>query len=366
MEYYGLDMHSQMLLDEYRQNLPVFRHLQQVAMDKLSAMLRNNGIAVNSMESRIKAEKSLAGKLHRKGAKYASIRDITDIFGGRIITYYNEDVDRIASLVESSFDIDWKNSVDKRKMHEFDSFGYNSLHYICRLPKEVCDELGAPELHELRFELQMRTALQHVWSDIQHDIGYKSEIETPMEYHRSLSRLAGLLELADNEFSRIRASINGYRRRTKALLATGQLDQIQLDGDTFRWYMDREPFDDLNKRIASVNQAEIQEVPLQNYLPVMKELGMATLADVEKMKKDNEEDAYQLAIAQLGNTDLDILASTIGLQNLCMVQILKTGGGCPGLQRMLDTVNGKQEYNELIAQSIYSQAARLSFMTTKA
>ena len=102
-------------------------------MDKLREAVEGSGIEINSMESRIKAERSLAGKLQRKGDKYQSLSDITDILGVRMIMFYNEDVDRIASIAESMFDIDWPNSVDKRKMHQFDSFGYNSLHYICSI-----------------------------------------------------------------------------------------------------------------------------------------------------------------------------------------------------------------------------------------
>ena len=362
MDNYGLDLHSQMLLDEYRLCKPVYTKLQQVVKDVLTELLKSNGIVVGSFEDRIKAEESLAGKLQRKGSKYGSLSDITDIYGARIIAFYNEDVDRIASLVEKSFDVDWDNSVDKRRMHQFDSFGYNSLHYICRLLASLCSDPQLPQLNELRFELQMRTALQHVWSAIQHDIGYKTSIETPMEYHRALSRLAGLLELADNEFSRIRAAITDYRRRAMMLMASGKLDQVPLDGDTFRTYLDGAPFDELNARIAAVNQAEIQPMPLLNYLPVLKDLGMTTLADVEQMKKEYSDAAYQLALAQLSNTDLDILSSASGLQNLCMVQILKEGGGRPGLRRMFDTVNGKSEHHDLMAQAICDEAARLSFM----
>ena len=206
-----------MLLEEYHTLQPIFLRMQQVVMERLRELVDKCGIELNSMESRIKSEQSLAGKLERKGAKYATLLDITDIFGARIITFYNEDVDRIASMAETLFEIDWPNSVDKRKSHEFDSFGYNSLHYICRIPKSLYEDPQYPELNTIRFELQMRTALQHVWSAVQHDIGYKTEIETPIEYHRSLSRLAGLLELADNEFSRIRSAISDYRRRAATL-----------------------------------------------------------------------------------------------------------------------------------------------------
>lgn len=362
MENYGLDLHGEMLLEEYRSMLPLFEKLREVVMDKLGELVRQSGLEVNSMEARIKGEASLAGKLERKGHKYNSLMDITDIFGARIIAFYNEDVDRIASMAETLFDIDWPNSVDKRKMHEFDSFGYNSLHYICLLPKTLYYDPQNPQINEIRFELQMRTALQHVWSAIQHDIGYKSEIETPMEYHRSLSRLAGMLELADNEFSRIRNAISDYRRRAQSLVQSGRLEEVQLDGDTFRSYLQMHPFDKLNRRIAAITQAELHDTNLMPYLSVLRLMGMRTLGDIERLMEQQSDDAYQLALYQLGSTDIDILAESVGLQNLCIVHILKTGGGKPGLVQLFNIVNGKTPQNEILADMVMQQANRLAFM----
>ena len=362
MDNYGLDLHASMLLDEYREQLPVYGRLREVVMEQLMGMLKQSGIEVTSLDSRIKTEKSFVGKLQRKASKYHALTDITDIIGVRIVAYYNEDVDRIASMAENLYEVDWANSVDKRKMHQFDSFGYNSLHYICRMPKELFCDPAEPSLNEIRFELQMRTALQHVWSDIQHDIGYKSEIETPMVYHRDLSRLAGLLELADNEFSRIRRDIADYRRRAQSLVQTGHLDEVMLDGDTFRSYLQTRPFDKLNERIAAITQAELQEVPMMPYLLVLRNIGLSTLGDVERMIAEDTEDAYQLALYQLGATDIDILSSTVGLQNLCIVAILKSGGGKIGLQHMFDAVNGVSAQNADLAEIVFKQAARLSFM----
>lgn len=358
---YDLDLHNLALLDEYRAQLPVYELLRKVVMHQMEQFVKEVDIELNQMESRIKGEASLAGKLQRKGHKYLSIGDITDILGVRIIAYYNEDVDRIASMAEKYFDIDWANSVDKRKMHQFDSFGYNSLHYICRIPKALYYDAEHPELNDIAFELQMRTALQHVWSDIQHDLGYKLDIETPVEYHRALSRLAGMLELADNEFSRIRASIIDHRRRVKALMEQGRLEDVPLDGDTFKAYLRQQPFDKLNRYIASINNAEIYNASAMAYLPILRRLGMNTLADVEQMLKDNYDDAYQLALSQLGPNDLDILSETVGIQNLCLVHIIKSGGGKAGLQRFFDDINGPQPSNGELADMVIDQTKRLSF-----
>ena len=361
-ENYGLDLHSSMLLDEYRKLMPVYQKLQEVVMKLLGDIVKKSEVELNSMESRIKGEKSLAGKLQRKGSKYQHISNITDIFGARIITFYNEDVDRIASMAETLFDIDWRNSVDKRKMHQFDSFGYNSLHYICQLPVKLYHDPQMPQLNELPFELQMRTALQHVWSAIQHDIGYKSEIETPKEYHRSLSRLAGMLELADDEFSRIRHDIVDYRRRALSLMDKGRLDEVPLDGDTFTAYLQKRPFDKLNRKIAAINQAELMPTSAIPYLEVLRNMGLNTLADVERLVADNFDDAYQMALFQLGSTDIDILADTIGLQNVVTVSIIKGGGGVAGVERFLEKLNGHSEQNHKMAQMLVEQAGKLSFM----
>ena len=358
---YELDLHNTLLLEEYRSRLPEFVMLRHAVMQQLENLVSEVDIELNQMESRIKAEPSLVGKLQRKGHKYSSLSDITDILGVRIIAYYNEDVDRIASMAEKYFDIDWPNSVDKRKMHQFDSFGYNSLHYICKMPRSLYFDPEHPELNDISFELQMRTALQHVWSDIQHGLGYKLDIETPVEYHRALSRLAGMLELADNEFSRIRADIIAHRRRVGALMEQGRLEDVPLDGDTFSAYLQQKPFDKLNRYIASINNAELFHASSQGYLSVLRRMGMETLADVERMIKDHYDDAYQLALSQLGPNDIDILSETVGIQNLCIVHIVKNGGGIAGLRRFFDDINGPLASNAELADLVMSQAQRLSF-----
>ena len=358
-----MDLHSEMILAEYEAQLPVYKRLESIVQKTLEDALERNGLLVTAVGTRVKTPDSLAGKLALKGAKYASLSDITDILGARIITFYTDDVDRIAAMAEQLFEIDWHNSVDKRKLHQIDSFGYNSLHYICNLPKTLVDDPECPALNTIRFELQLRTTLQHAWASINHDIGYKTGVEIPREYLRRINRLAGILEMADDEFSRIRTEITDYRRRVQALVKKGKLDDVQLDGDTFSSFLQARPFDRLNKRIASINQAEIQEVPLTRYLKVFKELGCKTLGDVQRLIHKYEEDAYRLARHQLGATDLDIVSSAVGVLNICVVCVLSSGGGKIGLKRMFEYLNGHNSENDAIAELTYKLAKNLDYGT---
>lgn len=357
-----LDAHGEELLQQYRNRLPVFERLERLAFIHLNNALDSQGICVNSIEHRIKAEKSLIGKLELKGAKYHSLDDVTDILGIRIITYYTDDVDKVAAIVKGTFDVDWQESVDKRRLHTLNSFGYNSLHYICRLPKSVIDDPDMPELNEYRFELQMRTALQHVWSTIEHDTGYKGGVKMPDIYRRQFSRLAGMLELIDDEFSRLRTTLNDYRRQIQSFVLSGQLDDVPLDSDTFKSYLKVKPFNRLNQRIAAANQAEIMPVSLLPFIPVLESFQMQTLGDVQRFVDANAEDAYQLALSQLSFTDLDIVSETIGLQNLCIVYVLKNGGGMSELKTMFDLLHGPRNDNERIAEIAFRQASSLPFM----
>lgn len=353
---------TEMILAEYDERLPLFRRLERIVQITLQNILDSNGLMVTAVSTRIKTRESLAGKLESKGQKYNSLSDITDILGARIVTFYTDDVDHIAAVTEQSFDIDWENSVDKRRLHNTDSFGYSSVHYICRLPKNMVNEPDYPQLNDIRFELQLRTTLQHAWTSINHDIGYKTGVEIPHFYLRQINRLAGILEMADDEFSRIRTEINDYRRRVQQLVQNGKLDDVQLDGDTFRSYLQSKPFDMLNRRIAAINQAEIQEVPLDAYLRVFVAFGCKTLGDVSRLCQKYVDDAYALARYQLGNTDLDIISSSVGIQNICIVCILTQGGGKIGLTRLFNALNGDNKKNELLAEMIYKQAKDLPFM----
>lgn len=353
---------TEKIFDEYRLQLPILEKMGNLVATHLRSCFSEKHLQIVVVETRIKTEESLANKLELKGYKYQSISDITDILGVRVITYFSDEVDLVSALVEQMFDIDWKNSVDKRKTLEIDRFGYMSLHYICRIPESMYKDPEMPQLNQIRFELQMRSVLQHMWANMYHDMGYKSDVEVPVEYQRNMNRLAGMLELADEQFCQIRKEINDYRRNVQSLVASGNFDEVPLNGDTFRSYLELKPYRRLVEKIAATNQAKIHEDSLLPYYNVLKNMRMRSIGDLERLRNKYTEGAYQLTLLQLAGAGQDTVAYSVVLQNICIVAILKQGFGEAGVKRLFAILYGESEYNTQRAQHVFEQAQKINLV----
>ena len=356
------DMHYEGILNEYRKNRPLFERMQSLILNKIRTRLDENHILIAALESRIKTEESLAGKLVRKGYKYHSLSDVTDIVGLRIVTFYNNEVDLISAHVEQLLDIDWENSIDKRKMLDTDRFGYLSQHYICRIPESLYKDPDRPEINQIRFELQIRSLLQHAWANLYHDMGYKNDVEIPVAYQRDMSRLAGLLELADEQFTRIRREITDYRRNVQSLVAMGNFNEVPLNGDTFNSYIELKPYLRLAEKIAGISNAQLFEDSLVPYYSVLLHMGMKTIGDLERLRNTYSDDAYQLAIIRMASTGSGTMDYSMVLQNICIVAILKQGFGVAGLIRLFAGLYGENAYNKQRAQRVFDQAQKINLI----
>ncbi|EKS1846613.1 hypothetical protein QBD22_003561 [Cronobacter muytjensii] len=215
------------ILISYDEQKDIFDSYALALKSLLNTLIRSEGVHIHSLDSRVKTRKSLENKIEKK-KKYVSINNITDIVGIRIITHYADDVDKIAQLVEREFTIDKENSIDKRVSLEPEKFGYLSLHYIATLNEA---RIGLKEYSlykDIKAEIQIRSILQHAWAEIEHDIGYKQTNGLPNVLRRSFSRLAGLLELADDEFIKIKDRIAERQQEVSKDMESG-LGESSLD-----------------------------------------------------------------------------------------------------------------------------------------
>ena len=344
--------HIKQLMEEYNDNLPIYKKINEIVVEKLNSFSQDFNALINSITSRVKTEKSLQKKLELKGSKYQSILDVTDIVGARIVAFYADDVDKFAAKIEQTFIIDFDNSIDKRKIFNIDQFGYMSVHYICTIPKEMYYDENNPLINEIRFEIQIRSVLQHAWATIEHDTGYKSDVEIPKEYLRAMNRLAGLLELADESFCNIKNSLEDYRRRVRQIVSSGNFADVELNGDTFKIYVENGEFQALNKRIATINNMEIQDTSLTPFIKVFKAFNFKSLKDLDDFVKDYSDLAYEFAIRQFDGKDIDIITTTAGPLALSVVFIISKGMGEQIIITLLDYVYGERKSNIKLASRL--------------
>lgn len=212
------------------------RKLKKIIKDILDA---DKSIRVNEISSRVKEKSSFKNKI-AKDFKYSSLSDVTDISGLRIICYFDSDIDKIAKLIENDFDVDYENSVDKRKAKD-DSFGYKSLHFVVQLKENRLTLTEYSPFRGLKSEIQIRSILQHAWAEIEHDLGYKSSQSLPYEFRRAFSRVSALLETADIEFSKIKTDLESYVVDLPKLFE-GDFSKINIDKDTLKYYVESSKF----------------------------------------------------------------------------------------------------------------------------
>lgn len=202
-----------MFLDDHQGHQNEMEDAAALAREIVNRVVSETGVFVHVVSGRAKQVDSLRGKLRRKQYKTPS-KQVTDLIGVRVITYYRDQVDIVIEALKKNFEIDSKRSVDKRQDLGLRDFGYSSVHLIAR--SGPISKLN-PRFRALKgrwFEIQVRSVLEHAWAEIEHEVVYKSGIKQPDEVRRRFAALAGTLELLDKEFLALREErqllINAY------------------------------------------------------------------------------------------------------------------------------------------------------------
>lgn len=189
--------------------------------------------------SRPKDIKSFSEKIQRPNKNYKNpLADITDLTGVRFIVCYLDEIQAVVDIVENEFTIDKENSIDKSKLYKPDTFGYLSAHYIVTLNEEKKKKNEWKKFDGIKAEIQIRTQLQHSWALVSHTL-YKDENDVPINLQRRLNRLAGLFELADQEFIGIKERHKRYVEETKEDFETDKTDKTEINSITINEFISR-------------------------------------------------------------------------------------------------------------------------------
>ena len=167
----------------------------------ISEILSGEKIKFHIIESRTKEIASFQEKIDRPGKKYENpLKELSDLSAIRVIIYYNDDIKKVENILRKEFKIYEAESIDKSEELLPNEFGYLSSHLVVSLkePRSILAEWQP--LYQLKAEVQIRTVLQHAWASISHALQYKRRTDIPQQLRRKLFLLAGLFELADEQF----------------------------------------------------------------------------------------------------------------------------------------------------------------------
>ncbi|OBB27725.1 GTP pyrophosphokinase [Mycolicibacterium peregrinum] len=184
---------------EYASRRPDLVAATEQYLKLVTGLLDEAGINYLSITARTKSIDSFAAKANRRAGDGTPLYsdplvEITDQVGLRVITYLREDVDAVANLLAEEMRLLDDQDMGLQTARQ-GRWGYASRHLLFGVEGE-----------QYPASIQVRTVLQHAWAEFEHDVRYKGSIpaEHVSELDRRFTLAAGLLELADREFTEIR------------------------------------------------------------------------------------------------------------------------------------------------------------------
>lgn len=270
------------------ETLPKQTRLTDAVISIIENLLKTDEIEYLTVSGRTKTKESVLEKINRKSYKDPA-KQLTDLSGIRVVAYFESDINKISSLINNAFNVDVANSLNQDKKLAVDQIGYRSVHFVCDIGQTRSALPEFKSLSNLKFEIQLRTVLQHAWAELAHDRNYKFSGKLPPEIERNLFLYAGMLEIADKGFSEISSKIDTYIEKVHADTAQGILDYV-LDSITLPQFIDNwlkknklkldhiEHKLDINELIGEINSvgintaSELNEVIPDSYAQKCKDI----------------------------------------------------------------------------------------------
>lgn len=211
----------------------VVEHIQSLIYSKIDPRLAPYFVRVPAAP-RLKEDESLIQKAFYRGKDYAApYDDIEDKVGVRFVVLLETDVRLLGHAIEGETDV-W--TAVKARDHEDEiannpyEFNYQSLHFIVRSSASpICLERSIPE--GLPCEIQVRTLLQHAYSEITHDTLYKPSIQTTPAMKRAAAKSMALLEATGDYFIKLDTLIKDQVKPLRELAATLEKEYSRRVGD---------------------------------------------------------------------------------------------------------------------------------------
>jgi putative GTP pyrophosphokinase len=274
------------VLAEFDRRQNHFDDLCKTTENLIKRILEHEKLPVHSVQARVKRREKIESKYRNPEKDYRCLSDLADVVGLRIITYYSDEIDRVAAILKRQFD---HIREDDKRVGKTGEFGYSALHLDCRYLPSRLQQPEYKHFGDSKFEIQITTVLGHAWAEMHH-APYDEKSSSPPDEQRAFHRLAAVLELADKEFLEIRQAREN-RQRNASVRVAAMAPSIEISSESLRAFIDEAPMvvkldKDFAKTFGQELEPEVSETELLERL--VRASGFETIQDLKESLIANE------------------------------------------------------------------------------
>lgn len=185
--------------EQYYELIRPYEDVSRIMLTRLeilnhSIYSKDIGKPIHHTQNRIKAKKSIEGKLERLDLtdSVMNAKDkLMDIAGIRVICYFSEEIYDLIECLKRQTDLIVIKEKDYIKQPK--ASGYRSYHIVFGVPIHCLD---AMEYYPV--EIQFRTLSMDFWASMEHRICYKKEYENKAQVSKEMQQYALALELMES------------------------------------------------------------------------------------------------------------------------------------------------------------------------
>lgn len=157
------------------------------------------------VKPRLKTTKSLLQKAFYRKSYKDPYQEIEDKIGIRCVVLLSYDIRTIEDAIVQAPQL-WRAQMardyEQERSKKPTEFGYQSLHYVVRAKHGNTFD-GVEIVEGTPCEIQVRTLLQHAYSELTHDTLYKPSVKATPEMQRAAAKSMALIEATDDYFLQV-------------------------------------------------------------------------------------------------------------------------------------------------------------------
>jgi len=191
------------------------------ALTPLIAPTRVDYFLRTAVKPRLKDGAKLVEKAFYRNKNYSDpYTDITDKVGTRFVVLLGRDIQRVVEAVNSfsGWTISKDRDYEEEQKENPIAFDYAAIHFVVR-PDEEIEHNGVLISPGTPCEVQIKTLLQHAYSELTHDTIYKPQINATSSMRRNAAKAMALLEATNDYFEKVQDEVEDALTNVREMTA---------------------------------------------------------------------------------------------------------------------------------------------------